>query len=66
MVDSQAGAVLTFSQVEGVWSQQQVIIPDLPYSPYSPSNCEFGSRVAFSENGTVLAVGAPGYCKLVY
>lgn len=52
------GAVFTYSQVQGVWTQQQAIVPDY----YGSS---FGTCVAYSRDGTMF-VGAISYGKQVH
>ena len=56
MVDDCAGAVVTFSRVQGIWSQQDLV-------SWGYSQNFFGNSVAFSKDGDILAVGAPNYSK---
>lgn len=51
---SNSGAVFVFERSDGVWAERTILQP-LPASP----NGHFGSAVALSADGLVLAVGAP-------
>lgn len=50
-----AGIVRVFAQLSGGWSQLGAALPGIATSDFA------GSSVALSDNGLVLAVGAPGY-----
>jgi hypothetical protein len=50
-----SGAVFVFNRDEGGWSQQAYI-----KASNAGASDEFGHRVALSDNGNILAAGAPG------
>ena len=55
-----AGAVFVFSRLAGIWTRQAYIKASDTFGFARPGDDFFGTSLALSANGSVLAVGAPG------